>query len=148
MLSFDYLERFFRNLAETDKKLGFFGIKNHKIDSFFNFFITKSSNFISNMNDDFYEASFEVYYIFVRQKLAILGFSPKIFFILTSAVTQTLQESIYLHGVGVKCLLLLPLFQFLFIHCLFVSQVSHCRMDCKQSKLIQERMLPVSSCII
>ena len=56
---------------------------------FSNFFITKSSNFISNMNDDFYEASFEVYYIFVRQKLAILGFSPKIFFILTSVTSET-----------------------------------------------------------
>jgi hypothetical protein len=41
------------------------------------------------MNDDFYEASFEVYYIFVRQKLAILGFSPKIFFILTSVTSET-----------------------------------------------------------
>ena len=29
-----YLDRFFRNLAETDKKLGFFEIKNHKIDFF------------------------------------------------------------------------------------------------------------------
>jgi hypothetical protein len=84
-----YLDRFFRNLAETDKKLGFFGIKNHKIDFFFNFFIAKSSNFISNMNDNFYEASFEVYYSFVRQKLAILGFSPKIFFLLTSVTSET-----------------------------------------------------------
>ena len=55
----------------------------------------------------------------------------------------------YLHGVGVKkCLLLLSLFQFLFIHCLFVSHVSQCRMDCKQSQLIHQRMLPVSSCVI
>ena len=56
---------------------------------FFNFFISKSSNFISNMNDDFYEASFEVYYISVRQKLVILGFSHKIFFILTSVTSET-----------------------------------------------------------
>ena len=61
---------------------------------------------------------------------------------------ELLQKSIYLHGVGSRCLLLLPLFQFLFIHCLFVSHVSHCRMDCSQSNLIHERMLPVSSCII
>ena len=67
---------FFRNFAKTDKKLGFSGIENHKINFFFNFFITKSSNFISNMNDDFYEDSFEVYNISVRQKLVILGFSP------------------------------------------------------------------------
>ena len=44
------------------------------------FFITKSSNFISNTNDHFYEASFEVYYVSVSQKLVILGFSPKVFF--------------------------------------------------------------------
>ena len=31
----------------------------------------------------------EVYYIFVRQKLVILGFSPKIFFILTSVTSET-----------------------------------------------------------
>ena len=52
-------------------------------------FITKSSNFISNINDDFDEASFEVPYISVTQKLAILGFLPKISFILTSVTSDT-----------------------------------------------------------
>ena len=61
--------RFFRNLAETDKKLGIFEIENHKIDFFFNFFITKFSNFISNMNDDCSQLSFEVYNVCVAQKL-------------------------------------------------------------------------------
>ena len=42
------------------------------LHSNFLLFITKSSNFISNMNDNFYEASFEVYYSFVRQKLVNL----------------------------------------------------------------------------
>ena len=84
-----YLDRFFRNLAETNKKLGFFAIKYHRIDFLKKFFTTKSSNFISNINEDFYEAFFEVYYIFVRQKLAILGFSPKIFFILTLIASDT-----------------------------------------------------------
>ena len=51
--------------------------------------ITKSSNFISNINDDFDEASFEVYYISVSQKLAILGFSSKIFLTLTSVTSET-----------------------------------------------------------
>ena len=46
-------------------------------------------DFISNMNDNFYEASFEVYYISVRQKLVILGFSHKIFFILTLVISKT-----------------------------------------------------------
>ena len=60
---------------------------------FFNFFITKVSYFVSNMNDDFHEASFEVYYVSVSQKLVILGFSPQIFFILTS-VTSDPPEAI------------------------------------------------------
>ena len=47
---------------------------------FFYFFVTKTSNFISNMNDDFDKDSFEVHYISVRQKLVILGFLPKTFF--------------------------------------------------------------------
>ena len=58
---FDYLDRFFRNLAETDEKLQFFWSKNLEIDFFFNFCIIKVSYFVSNMNDDFHEASFEVY---------------------------------------------------------------------------------------
>ena len=41
------------------------------------------------MNDNFYEASFEVYYISVRQQLVILGFSHKIFLILTSVNSET-----------------------------------------------------------
>ena len=86
---FHYLDSFFRNLAETDKKLGFFETQSHKIDFFFNFFITKSTNSISNINEDFYEASFEVNYISVSQKLAILGFSSKIFFTLTSVTSET-----------------------------------------------------------
>ena len=46
---------------------------------FFNFFITKTYYFISNIDDDFYEHSFEVYNISLGQKLTILEFSPKIF---------------------------------------------------------------------
>ena len=41
------------------------------------------------MNDDFYNDSFEVYNIFLGQKLTILEFSPKIFFILTSVTYET-----------------------------------------------------------
>ena len=41
------------------------------------------------MNDDFYEDSFEVYNIFLGQKLTILEFSPKIFFILTLVNSET-----------------------------------------------------------
>ena len=56
---------------------------------FFNFSITKVSYFVSNLNEDFHEASFEVYYVSVSQKLGILGFSPQIFFILTSVTSDT-----------------------------------------------------------
>ena len=41
------------------------------------------------MNEDFYKDSFEVYNTSVRQKLVILGFSPKIFIILTSVTAET-----------------------------------------------------------
>ena len=79
----------FRNLAETDEKLQCFWSENRGIIFFFNFFITKVSYFVSNLNKDFPEASFEVYYVSVSQKLAILGFSPQIFFILTSVTSET-----------------------------------------------------------
>ena len=46
---------------------------------FFNFFITKSPNFISNLNDDCSQLSFEVYNICVAQKLRILEFLIKFF---------------------------------------------------------------------
>ena len=65
-------------LAETDEKSQILWSKKCEIDFFFDFFITKVFYFVSNMNYDFHEASFEVYYIFVSQKLAILGFSSNL----------------------------------------------------------------------
>ena len=59
---------------------GFFWGRKSQNWFFFNFLIIKSSNFITNIYEDFYEDSFEVYNISVRQKLMILRFSPKIFF--------------------------------------------------------------------
>ena len=41
---------------------------------FFNFLITKSSNFISNLNEDCSQLSFEVYNVCVAQKLQISEF--------------------------------------------------------------------------
>ena len=70
------------------KNYNFFGAKIAK-SFFFNIFITTVSYFVSNLNDDFHEASFEVYYVSVSQKLVILGFSPLIFFILTSVTSDT-----------------------------------------------------------
>ena len=70
------------------KNYNFFGAKITK-SIFFNFFITKVSYFVSNLNDDFPEASFDVYYVSLSQKLAILGFSPQIFFVLTSVTSET-----------------------------------------------------------
>ena len=40
------------------------------------FFTKKGSNFISNLNDDFREDFFGVYYVSVCRKLVILGFLP------------------------------------------------------------------------
>ena len=62
------------------KNYNFFGAKIAKSIFFFNFFITKVSYFVSNLNDDFHEASFEVYYVSVSQKLVILEFSPRFFY--------------------------------------------------------------------
>ena len=70
------------------KNYNFFGAKIAKL-TFFQFFITKVSYFVSNPNNNFSEASFEVYYVSVSQKLAILEFSPQIFFILTSVTSET-----------------------------------------------------------
>ena len=86
---FYYVYMFFKNLTETDEKLQIFLSENREIDFFFNFFIRKVSYFVSNLNDDFHEASFEVYYVSVSQKLVIFGFSPQIFFILTSVTSDT-----------------------------------------------------------
>ena len=86
---FDYPERFFRNLVETDEKITIFLEQKSRNRFCFDFFIKKFSYFVSNMNDDYPEASFEVYYISVSQKLAILGFSSKIFLTLTSVTSET-----------------------------------------------------------
>ena len=86
---FHYFDRFFRNLDKTDRKLGFFGLEYHKIIFLFPIFITKSSNFISNINDDFFAAPFEVYYVPESKKLAILWFSSKILFTLSSLTSIT-----------------------------------------------------------
>ena len=47
------------------------------------------------MNDDFYKDSFEVYNIFLGQKLMILEFSPKIFFILTSVILKPREAKLW-----------------------------------------------------
>ena len=60
----------------------FLGVQS-AIATFARFFITKDTNFISNLNDDFSGDSFYVYYVSVRRKLEILGFLPMDFFILT-----------------------------------------------------------------
>ena len=70
------------------KNYNFFGAKIAK-SFFFNFFLTKVSYFVPNINDDFHKASFEVYYVSVGQKLVILEFSPRFFFILTSVTSGT-----------------------------------------------------------
>ena len=59
---------------------------------FFNFFITKSSNFISNLNEDCSQLSFEVYNVCVAQKLQISEFLIELFFACTLATSATSQD--------------------------------------------------------
>ena len=77
---FYYLDRCSRNSAETEPRSWFFGIENHKINFSFNFFTTKSQNFISNLNDNCSQLSFEVYNVCVTQKLQISEFLIELFF--------------------------------------------------------------------
>ena len=58
---------------------------------FFNFFITKSPKFISNINNNFSQLSFEVYNICVAQKLRILEFLIEFFFAWTLATSATFR---------------------------------------------------------
>ena len=76
---FYYLCTFFRNSAETEPRSWFFWDRKSKNHFFFIFFITKSCNFISNLNDNCSQLSFEVYNVFVAQKLPISEFLIKFF---------------------------------------------------------------------
>ena len=67
----------------------FCGLKITKSFFFFNFLITKSSNFISNLNDDFSQLSFEVHNVCVAQKLKILENSKQFFLAWTLATSPT-----------------------------------------------------------
>ena len=71
---FYYLDRFSRNLAETDKTSWFFEIENREIDFFSFFFSTKVSDFVSNLNCNCSQLSFKVYIVYVAQKLPISRF--------------------------------------------------------------------------
>ena len=89
---FYHLDRFSRNVAETNKTFWFLGIKNREIYFFFNFFSTKVSNFVSNLIDNCSQLSFDVYNIFVAQKLPILSFFDQFFFIWTLAIVAHHDE--------------------------------------------------------
>ena len=67
----------------------FLGSKITKSIFFFNFFITNSPNFISNLNDDCSQLSFEVYNVCVAQKLQISEFLIELFFAWTLATSAT-----------------------------------------------------------
>ena len=79
----------FQKFSRDRWKITIFLERKSRNQLFFNFFIAKGSYIVSKPNDDFHEASFEVYYVSVSQKLAILEFSPQIFFILTSVTSET-----------------------------------------------------------
>ena len=88
VIFFYYIYRVFRILVSKKPKSSFFKFV---IVKFNKFVIVKFFDFILNLNDNFYEASFEVYDVSISQKLVILGFSPQIFFILTSVTSNTYE---------------------------------------------------------
>ena len=75
---FYYFDRFSRNSAETEPR-SFLGSKITK-SNFFQLFHNKILFFISNLNDDCSQLSFEVYNICVAQKLQILEIFIELFF--------------------------------------------------------------------
>ena len=82
MLSWQVFQKFSRD----QQILIIFGIEKRHIDFFFNFFKTNVSDFVLNINDDCFQLSFEVNYIFVAQKLKILE-NVKHFFLAWTLVT-------------------------------------------------------------
>ena len=70
LLSWQVFQKFSRDRAE----IMIFLDRKSQNPFFFNFFITKSSNFISNLNEDCSQLSFEVYNVCVAQKLRISEF--------------------------------------------------------------------------
>ena len=58
---------------------------------FFNFFMTKSSNLISNLNDDCSQLSFEVHNVCIARKLQISEFLIEPFFAWIMATLATSQ---------------------------------------------------------
>ena len=78
-LFFYYLDRIFKNTAKTNRRLWFHGIENKKNINFFQLFKKKSSNFISNLNDDCSQFSFEVYFICVTQNCRFQNFWSNFF---------------------------------------------------------------------
>ena len=69
----------FQKFCRDRWKITIFLERKSRNQLFFNFFIAKGSYIVSKPNDDFHEASFEVYYISVSQKLGRLRFSRQIF---------------------------------------------------------------------
>ena len=64
----------FKNKFDRHVEFPFKFIDGQNLFFFFNFFTTKSPNFISNLNDDCSQLSFEVYNVCVAQKLQISEF--------------------------------------------------------------------------
>ena len=65
-----------RKLTLNDKNQEIFSIEKRKNRFFDFFFINRTSNIISKLNDHFSEDFFEILHIFVGQKIKILGNRP------------------------------------------------------------------------
>ena len=77
----------FQKFSWDRQKIAIFWDRKTRNWLFFIFFKTKVCNFVSNINDYYSQLSFEVYYVFVAQKLKILE-NVKHFFLAWTLVTS------------------------------------------------------------
>ena len=87
LLSWQVFQKFSQDRAE----IMIFWDRKSQNRFFFNFFTIKSPNFISNLNDDCSQLSFDVYNICVAQKLRILEFLIEFFLAWTLATSATFR---------------------------------------------------------
>ena len=77
----------FRKFGRDRQDILIFWDRKSRNRLFFNFFSTKVSDFISNLNDNCSQLSFQVYNVFVAQKLPISEFLIEFFFAWTLATS-------------------------------------------------------------
>ena len=118
---FDYLGRFFRNWAETNKELGFFAIETYKSKFFKTFSLKNPSNFTSYLNDNFYEDSFDVHIDhFSRSKTDNFRISPKVFSFWPWSLQKPLVAKLWTSVTSLRSQILAEDVSFYVRHCLLI----------------------------